>query len=112
MLFFKYQKVKIMKKYIGIDIGGMTIKGIIIDRKGEVYCQGNVVTGWQNGGEGMCRNIRDLTEDMLRRGNIDREDVVGVGVGCPGMIDSENGVVVFVGNLNLHNFPLSETLEK
>lgn len=112
MLFFKYQKVKIMKKYIGIDIGGMTIKGIIIDRKGEVYCQGNVVTGWQNGGEGMCRNIRDLTEDMLRRGNIDREDVVGVGVGCPGMIDSENGVVVFAGNLSLHNFPLSETLEK
>lgn len=100
-----------MKKYIGIDIGGMTIKGIIIDRKGEVYCQGNIVTGWQNGGEGMCRNIRDLTEDMLRRGGIDREDVAGVGVGCPGMIDSANGVVVFAGNLNLHNFPLAQTLK-
>ena len=101
-----------MKKYIGIDIGGMTIKGIIIDRKGEVYCQGNIVTGWQNGGEGMCRNIRELTEDMMKRGNISREEISGVGVGCPGMIDSKNGVVVFAGNLNLHNFPLAETLEK
>ena len=92
-----------MKKYIGIDIGGMTIKGIIIDRKGEVYCQGNIVTGWQN---------RELTEDMMKRGNISREEISGVGVGCPGMIDSKNGVVVFAGNLNLHNFPLAETLEK
>ncbi len=101
-----------MKKYIGIDIGGMTIKGIIIDKKGEVYCQGNIVTGWQDGGEGMCRNIRELTEDMLKRGNIAREDVSGVGVGCPGMIDSKNGVVVFAGNLNLRNFPLADTLEE
>lgn len=101
-----------MKKFVGIDIGGMTIKGMITDRKGEVFCQGNIVTGWQNGGDGMCRNIKELLDDMLERGKVNREDVAGVGVGCPGMIDSEHGVVVFAGNLNLRNFPLAETLEK
>ena len=99
-----------MKKYIGIDIGGMSIKGIIIDSEGEVYCQGNIVTGWQNGGGAMCRNIKELTEDMLERGKIDRKEIVGVGVGCPGMIDSKNGVVIFAGNLNLRNYPLADML--
>ncbi len=95
-----------MKKYVGVDIGGMTIKGIIIDETGKEYASGVTPTGCGEGGDKMCRNIKLLVESMLAE--IGEEKAECVGIGCPGMIDSANGVVVFAGNLNLKNFPLGK----
>ena len=41
-----------MKNFIGVDIGGMTIKGIIVDGDGVVKAEGSIVTGCEKGGEG------------------------------------------------------------
>jgi glucokinase len=35
-----------------------------------------------------------------------------VGIGCPGIIDTDQGVVCFSGNLHLSNFPLKEQVER
>lgn len=99
-----------MKKYLGIDIGGMTVKGIITDENGKVLGEGSVPTDSDKGAEAMCGNIAKLIAQLMT--GVDKSEIVGVGVGCPGLIDSKNGVVVFAGNLNLKNFPLSEEIEK
>lgn len=101
-----------MKNYVGIDIGGMTIKGMIISEEGEILASGNIKTGSENGGLAMCENIIELTQRLYKESGADKKDTVGVGVGCPGVIDSENGEVVFAGNLNLKNFPLTLILGK
>ena len=41
-----------------------------------------------------------------------KENVLGVGMGSPGMIDSKKGVVVFSGNLHWSHFPLAEETQK
>lgn len=99
-----------MNKYLGIDIGGMTVKGILTDEFGKVYAEGNISTDSDKGAEVMCGNIAKLITELMT--GVDKNEIVGVGVGCPGLIDSKNGVVVFAGNLNLKNFPLSEEIEK
>ncbi|MBO5328399.1 MAG: ROK family protein [Clostridia bacterium] len=100
-----------MKNYVGIDIGGMTIKGIICDGEGNVLAEGTIVTGCELGGENMCKNIAILVDNMYANCNADRH-LAAAGVGCPGLIDSKNGVVVFAGNLGLNNFPLVRVLEE
>lgn len=99
-----------MKKHLGIDIGGMTVKGIITDGNGKVLGEGSVPTDSDKGAEVMCGNIAKLIAELMA--GVDTNEIVGVGVGCPGLIDSKNGVVVFAGNLNLKNFPLSEEIKK
>lgn len=99
-----------MKKYLGIDIGGMTVKGIITDGNGKVLGEGSVTTASDKGAEVMCCNIAELIAELMT--GVDKSEIVGVGVGCPGLIDSKNGVVVFAGNLNLKNFPLSVEIKK
>lgn len=99
-----------MKKYLGIDIGGMTVKGILTDGNGKVFCEGSVTTDSDKSAEAMCGNIAKLIAELMT--GVDKSEIVGVGVGCPGLIDSKNGVVVFAGNLNLKNFPLSEEIKK
>ncbi len=97
-----------MKNFIGVDIGGMTIKGIIVDGDGVVKAEGSIVTGCEKGGDEMCNNICTLIKTMLGDAKLENSQISGVGIGCPGLIDSKNGVVVFAGNLNLKNFPLAE----
>ncbi len=98
-----------MRYYLGIDIGGMSIKGVRVDSEGKILSEANVETGSDKGAAQMCDNI-SLLCDMLCE-NAEGE-LAGVGVGCPGVIDSATGTVVFAGNLNLKNYPLAEELEK
>lgn len=101
-----------MKKFAGVDIGGMTIKGIIIDGEGTVLCEDIIETGWQKGGDNICANVETLISGMLKSGGLSLNDVDGIGVCCPGLIDNTSGTVLFAGNLNLENYPLKEKLER
>lgn len=98
------------KYYLGIDIGGMTVKGMLTDINGKVFSEGSIATDSDKGGDAMCGNIAKLIDKLIA--GVDKKEIVGAGIGCPGLIDSKNGVVVFAGNLNLNNFPLAEEIEK
>ena len=100
------------KKYIGIDIGGMSIKGRIILADGTTLCSDSIETGSENGGEAMCNNIVTLIARMIQKSGAYIGDIVGVGIGCPGLIDSKNGKVVFAGNLKLKDFPLAKLVSE
>ncbi len=94
-------------KYIGIDIGGTTVKGIIIDDKANEFSHDSIETGERDGGNALCTNIVTLIDRMLESAKIEKSECNGIGIGCPGMIDSRNGKVVFAGNLKLKDFPLA-----
>lgn len=98
-----------MAFYMGIDVGGTSVKGIILKENGEVVCEGDVPTVI---GEGLADCIETLAEKLVRSAGTVFSKIKGAGVGCPGMIDSKNGVVVFAGNLELKNYPLKKLLEE
>ncbi len=100
-----------MESFIGVDIGGMTVKGIVLDINGNALCEGVVPTGCDKGPEQMCANIAELVNDMLKRSG-KQKHTSAVGIGCPGCIDSAEGVVLFAGNLGLKNFPLVKRIEQ
>ncbi len=96
--------------YVGVDIGGMTIKTGIVSLKGEILHTCIIKT----------ENISPKTQieklgvsilDLLRKSKIDKSEVVGIGVGCPGAIYSKEGIVKYSSNLKWTNFPLKEILE-
>jgi glucokinase len=46
----------------------------------------------------------------LAEADVDRKAIAGIGVGSPGPIDIETGVILFSANLNVRNFPLGPGL--
>lgn len=98
-----------MNYYLGLDIGGMSIKGMCIDAEGNILAESNIPTDCSQGGLAMCDDIAVLVDRLCDQ--VEGE-LCGVGVGCPGMIDSNTGTVIFAGNLNLTNFPLGAVLEE
>ena len=60
----------------------------------------------------ICENIASLTNSLIEKSRIDKSQIIGIGMGAPGMIDSKTGIIKCSENLYFENFPISETLEK
>ena len=103
------------KLYAGIDLGGTYIKCGIVNESGEILAKDKVPTRNGCAFEGIASDMAALVERLCERLKIEVCALSGVGIGSPGIIDSENGTIVFAGNLNWKNAPLgrrvSELLE-
>lgn len=82
-----------MGKVIGIDIGGTKINACLIDDKGEILERKEVPTNANRGREVVLENIKSAIYDLSYK------EAIAVGIGTPGFIDSENGIVTFAGNI-------------
>lgn len=99
------------KKYIGIDLGGTFIKGGVVDGEGKILFQDKVPTQSEKGAEQVSQNIARLCELVLQGAGVAKSEIVGIGMGVPGMIDPQAGLVVYANNLGWENFAVGERVE-
>lgn len=100
------------KYYVGIDLGGTFIKGGIVDNDGNVIVSDKAPTQSDLGQEKVAQNISALALSLIKKANLTVNDVVGIGMGAPGMIDSKTGVVIFSNNLNWRYFDVASSVSK
>lgn len=100
------------KKYIGIDLGGTFIKGGVVDGAGNILLSDKVPTESDKGAGQVAKNIALLALSLMERLSLKAADVVGIGMGVPGMIDGKAGNVIYSNNLNWKDFRIAETVEK
>ena len=102
-----------MKKYyIGIDLGGTFIKGGIVDSDGNLIKVNKTPTEVDLGVLKICENIAKLSLSLVNEAGIDKSDIVALGMGAPGMIDSDKGIIICSENLYFENFPIAEKIEE
>ena len=97
---------------IGIDLGGTNIKAGLMDESYKILNKDSVPTGSERGFEAIVKDMAALVLDLLKRESISKEDVIGVGIGSPGSIDSTTGVVTYSNNLDWNDAPLAQELMK
>ncbi len=103
---------ELRKYYVGIDLGGTFIKGGIVDDLGNIIYSDKIPTESQGGEHTVTANIAKLTKMLLERVNLSTSDVEGIGMGVPGMIDSERGVVLLSNNLKWYNFKIADEVAR
>ena len=95
-----------MALYLGLDVGGTAIKGVVIDEKGTLYGEDSIPTAL---GAKIVDSIVTICNRLMKTV---KEEVKGVGIGCAGVIDSAEGKVVLARNLSLVDFPLVERVRE
>ncbi|HFI0214082.1 TPA: ROK family glucokinase [Streptococcus suis] len=88
------------KKIIGIDLGGTSVKLAILTTEGEIQEKWSIKTNILDEGSHI---VPDIIESILHRfetHGLTKEDFLGVGMGSPGVVDSEAGTVIGAYNLN------------
>lgn len=95
--------------YLGIDIGGMSIKCGVVDDNGNILAKKSIPTHLGDY-KTTIKEIADLCLETAKLGNIDFKDIDGIGTGVPGTV--HEGVVTFAVNLNWYGVPYTEELER
>jgi len=105
------KEVNLMRYAFGVDIGGTTVKLGLFDQDANVLKKWEIPTRKENGGEQILPDVAASILQVMSQMNMEKEAVIGVGVGAPGPVD-DAGVIERALNLGWGVFNLSETLEK
>lgn len=102
-----------MKRYIGCDLGGTNLRAAIIDvETGSVLHQSSVPTLAREGHDSVMRRMADLFLQVIQSAGLKKEDIGGIGIGAPGVLDLERGETLFLPNLpgTWPHVPLAATI--
>jgi glucokinase len=97
---------------VGIDLGGTKILAGVVSAENQILGRAKVPTPAQEGASAILRAIVSCVETALAAAKLRRGDVGAAGVGSPGPLDPETGVILFSANLNVRNFALGPDLAK
>src|SRR4051812_7343763 len=89
---------------IGIDVGATKIAGALVTRAGEVLCARQTPTVASQGATAVCDRIATEIRALLE---LAQGQVLGVGMGSPGLVDSRAGIVRGAVNLKWTEVPLA-----
>ncbi|HEL2494716.1 TPA: ROK family glucokinase [Streptococcus suis] len=88
------------KKIIGIDLGGTSVKLAILTTEGEIQEKWSIKTNILDDGSHIVPDIIDSIKQRFDTHGLTKDDFLGVGMGSPGVVDSEAGTVIGAYNLN------------
>ena len=100
-----------MKYYIGIDLGGTNVRTLLVDENGETYSEVKAPTEISFGADYVRDKIIGQIETLDCSACGGLENVEGIGIGVPGPVDTENGIMIMATNLpGFENYPICKYL--
>jgi len=100
------------RSWVGFDLGGTKMLAMVFDAELKPLARKRKKTRAQEGQEaGLARIVETVREAMAEAG-VSANDLAGVGMGSPGPLDLDRGVILDTPNLGWANAPLKDTLEK
>lgn len=101
-----------MKYYIGIDLGGTNVRTLLVDENGESYSEVKGPTECENGPDYVCDKIIKQIESLDTSVCGGLQGVEGIGIGAPGPVDTELGIMIMASNLpGFENYPICHKLK-
>ena len=96
---------------IGVDMGGTKILSAVIDAEGNILGTAKVPTKADAGTSVVIDRIADSIQKAIGTSGVNETSIEAVGIGAPGPLDPETGVVIFAPNLGWRDVPLKAELE-
>ncbi|MDL4841549.1 ROK family glucokinase [Aquibacillus rhizosphaerae] len=98
--------------FIGVDIGGTTVKIAFISSKGAIIEKWEIPTRLENSGVHVPKDIWNSIDERIVRLKLNKQNIKGIGAGAPGFVDTPTGVVSVAVNIGWKDFELGAQLER
>lgn len=83
----------------GVDLGGTKINTGLLDEYGNIITSIKVPTEAEKGADYVVKKIINSIEFVLKDSGISQRDIAGIGIGSPGPIDAQRGIIIKSSNL-------------
>lgn len=98
--------------YLGVDLGGTNIACGVVNRQGEILGRASVKTGLPATGEEIALRIANCCRMAMEHADCTEAQVESVGIGTPGIANSNSGQVEYSCNLGFRNTPLADMVSE
>lgn len=98
--------------YVGIDVGGMSLKAGVVDENGNVLHKKAVTTEPEKDSMEIVADIENLVRDVVTESGLNLDEIEGIGMGFPGSVWDAKGEIVYCCNINLVKIPIVKILKK
>jgi len=95
---------------IGVDIGGMSVKVGLVDENGKIISQCREKTAPTP--DEVIFKMANQIKSLIEGASLSVKDIKGIGIGCPGAVTSETGMVAFLPNLGWRDVAIAKELQK
>lgn len=101
------------KYFVGVDLGGTSMRAGVVAKDGTLLALEKRKTKPELGGAKVVERLAETIERALEAAGAKPRDIGGIGVGVPGPVDTERGVVRVAVNLgrDWNNLPLADKLK-
>jgi len=97
---------------IGLDLGGTKIMAAVLDGDFKVAARTRKRTKAERGSEIVLARMASCIKAAIQKAGVSNSDIRGIGVGSPGPLDPEKGIIIDSPNIKFKDFPLKARLEK
>ena len=78
--------------YVGVDLGGTKILAAVVSEKGKILGKAKNRTPAADGPDAVIMRIAETVEQAVSKSDLAMTDIVGVGVGAPGVGEVDPGL--------------------
>lgn len=97
--------------WVGFDLGGTKMLSVVYDKDFKALGRERKKTKGFEGADAGVKRIKSAIYESLEDGEVNKKQLAGIGVGCPGMLDLEHGELRDAPNLGWKRIPLRKLLE-
>jgi glucokinase len=95
---------------VGIDLGGTKILAGVVSANHQILGRAKRNTPAKEGGPAILAAIIECVDEALEGARLRRDQIAALGVGSPGPLDIDAGVILFSANLNVKNYAIGPEL--
>ena len=98
--------------WLGFDLGGTKMMATVFDKDFNIVAYRRKKTKDAKGGKGILARVVETIEEALQAAHLSHKRLTAIGIGTPGWLDLDHGVILQAPNLGLRNVPLKKELTK
>lgn len=95
---------------IGVDLGGTNIVSAVVDENNKIIARATEKTNAPRPAEEIFDDIAKTIRNAVANAGLKMDDIESIGVGTPGSVNKEKGLIEFANNLGFDNVPAYELL--
>ena len=97
-----------MKYYVGIDLGGTNIAAGVINEDFEIVSKAKTKTNLPRSAREICDDMISVTKGAIESAGLSIDDIESIGIGTPGIANSDSGVIEYSCNLGFENVEMEK----
>ncbi len=101
-----------MKYYIGIDLGGTNIVAGVVDENYNIVAKSSTKTNLPRPEKEIAADMAKVSIQAVKEAGLDMSQIEWVGIGTPGIANSEKGIIEYSNNLGFNNTPMVEYIKE